>query len=115
MIGIDIGIDELYELASIAKSDPYGHPYEQILDNFGNFRCLMTPSLIMWIIDSLREAEKDAARYRWLRDGVCMFYVSSAGCDSRDAYLTVTGYGDNDSREVVDAAIDEQMKEQGDE
>ena len=66
-------------------------------------------------ITRLREAEKDAARYRWLRDGVCMFYVSSAGCDSRDAYLTVTGYGDNDSREVVDAAIDEQMKEQGDE
>ena len=68
MIDIDIGIDELYELASIAKSDPYGHPYEQILDNFGNFRCLMTPSLIMWIIDSLREAENDAARYRWIVD-----------------------------------------------
>lgn len=44
---IDIGTDELYELASIAKSDPYGRPYEQVLDNFGNFRCLMTPSLIV--------------------------------------------------------------------
>ena len=67
------------------------------------------------LITRLREAEKDAARYRWLRDRVCMFYVSAEGCDSRDAYLTVTGYGDDDSREVVDAAIDDQMKENGDE
>ena len=79
---IDIGTDELYELASIAKSDPYGHPYEQVLDNFDNFRCLMTPSLIMWLIDSLREAERDAARYRWLRDvGQHKYYVDDIlGC-----------------------------------
>lgn len=66
-------------------------------------------------ITRLREAERDAARYRWLRDRVCMFYVSAEDCDSKDAYLTVTGYGDDDSREVVDAAIDDQMKEKGDE
>ena len=72
---IDIGTDELYELASIAKSDPYGHPYEQVLDNFGNFRCLMTPSLIMWLIDSLREAEKDAARYRFIRDESTDYHI----------------------------------------
>ena len=67
------------------------------------------------LIGRLREAEMDAARYRWLRDRVCMFYVSAECCDSKDAYLTVTGYGDDDSREVVDAAIDDQMKEKVDE
>ena len=98
---VDIGIDELYELASIAKSDPYGHPYEQVLDNFDNFRCLMTPSLIMWLIDSLREAEKDAARYRWLRDvGQHKYYVDDIlACALRGA----------------DGCIDEYMMEKGDE
>lgn len=67
------------------------------------------------LITRLREAEMDAARYRWLRDRVCMFYVSAEGCDSKDAYLTVTGYGDDDSGDAVDAAIDEQMEEKGDE
>ena len=100
MIDIDIGIDELYELASIAKSDPYGHPYEQILDNFGNFRCLMTPSLIMWLIDSLREAEKDAARYRFMRD------MSDEVDVSRFFYIDVI---------ERDAEIDQAMKEKGDE
>lgn len=66
------------------------------------------------LVTRLREAEKDAARYRWLRDNVCMFYVSAEGCNCKDAYLTVTGYGDDDSIEVVDAAIDEQMKGNGD-
>ena len=98
---VDIGIDELYELASIAKSDPYGHPYEQVLDNFDTFRCLMTPSLIMWLIDSLREAEKDAARYRWLRDvGQHKYYV--------DDILACT-------LRVADGCIDEYMIEKGDE
>ena len=76
---------------------------------------LFTADEIQSIASMLRETEKDAARYRWLRDRVCMFYVSAEGCDSKDAYLTVTGYGDDDSREVVDAAIDDQMKENGDE
>ena len=98
---IDIGTDELYELASIAKSDPYGHPYEQVLDNFDNFRCLMTPSLIMWLIDSLREAERDAARYRWLRD------IASHEYDVDDFFG-----GSSDS---VDVMIDKAMREKGDE
>ena len=90
---IDIGTDELYELASIAKSDPYGHPYEQVLDNFGNFRCLMTPSLIMWLIDSLREAERDAARYRFMRN-------SGKFLETGDKF---------------DSIVDQAMKEKGDE
>lgn len=75
---------------------------------------LFTADEIQSLSLMLREAEKDAARYRWLRDGVCMFYVSAEGCNCKDAYLTVTGYGDDDSIEVVDAAIDEQMKGNGD-
>ena len=98
---IDIGTDELYELASIAKSDPYGHPYEQVLDNFDNFRCLMTPSLIMWLIDSLRETEKDAARYRWLRDN------GRHGYDIDDFF--------DGSSDGIDGKIDQAMKERGDE
>ena len=110
-----VNIDEIYDLALKANDDPYGHPATQVLDNFDNFRCLLTPSFLIELISLIREAEKDAERYQWLRDRVCMFYVSAEGCDSRDAYLTVTGYGDDCSREVVDAAIDEQMKEKGDE
>lgn len=102
---IDIGTDELYELASIAKSDPYGHPYEQVLDNFGNFRCLMTPSLIMWLIDSLREAERDAARYRWLRN--CTTVESRQFVSDSGGWIVGLG--------VLDGMIDQAMKEKGDE
>lgn len=63
-----VSIDELYDLALKAKDDPYGHPITQVLDNFDNFRCLLTPSLLVELITRLREAEKDAARYRWLVD-----------------------------------------------
>ena len=102
---IDIGIDELYELASVAKSDPYGHPYEQVLDNFGNFRCLMTPSLIMWLIESLREAEKDAERYRWLRN--CTTVESKKFVSDSGGWIVGLG--------VLDGMIDQAMKEKGDE
>lgn len=102
---IDIGTDELYELASIAKSDPYGHPYEQVLDNFDNFRCLMTPSLIMWLIDSLREAERDAARYKYLKSDHKTKNLYSYQQDMKDRYWD----------EDIDSGIDQAMKEQGDE
>lgn len=52
-------------------------------------------------ITSLREAEKDAARYRWLRDvGQHKYYV--------DDILACTLRG-------ADGCIDEYMKEKGDE
>ena len=88
---------------------------QKMLDRRERMALGVTCTEMIELITRLREAEKDAARYRWLRDRVCMFYVSAEGCDSKDAYLTVTGYGDDCSREVVDAAIDEQMKEKGDE
>ena len=106
---IDIGTDELYELASIAKSDPYGHPYEQALDNFDNFRCLMTPSLIMWLIDSLREAERDAARYRWLRDNCT---TTQADCLGPIFVMTVRR---KEHLFNVGLSIDRAMKGKGDE
>ncbi len=102
---IDIGTDELYELASIAKSDPYGHPYEQVLDNFDNFRCLMTPSLIMWLIDSLREAERGAARYKYLKSDHKTKNLYSYQQDMKDRYWD----------EDIDSEIDQAMKEKGDE
>lgn len=105
---IDIGTDELYELASIAKSDPYGHLYEQVLDNFDNFRCLMTPSLIMWLIDSLREAERDAERYRWLRDA-----PATSASEPIRHWMWSRPYGTN--MKYLDDAIDQAMKEKGDE
>lgn len=80
----------------------------------GRREAIIKSDIAIELITRLREAENDAARYRWLRDGVCMFYVSAEGCNCKDAYLTVTGYGDDDSIEVVDAAIDEQMKGNGD-
>lgn len=96
-----VSIDELYDLAMKAKDGPYGHPITQVLDNFDNFRCLLTPSLLVELITRLREAERDAARYRWLRDvGQHKYYV--------DDILACTLRG-------ADGCIDEYMKERGDE
>ena len=113
---IDIGVDELYELASAAKSDPYGHPYEQVLDNFGNFRCLMTPSLIIWLIDSLREAERDAARYQWLRESASL--ENHGGFEYDLPLIHAVRYMDGaelNQEMTFDEAIDQAMKEKGDE
>ena len=60
-------------------------------------------------IDTLR---RDAARYRWLRDGALEGYPSSEGSSTKDAYLVITGYDAlypmNDLQK--DAAIDAAMK-----
>lgn len=53
------------------------------------------------LIGRLREAEKDAARYQWLRD------IGRHECDVDDFFD-----GSNDS---VDGRIDQAMKEKGDE
>lgn len=100
-----VSIDELHELASKAKADPYGQPINQVLDNFDNFRCPLTPSIIIELITRLREAEMDAARYRWLRNCTTaeskQFVSESGGC--------IVGFG------VLDGMIDQAMKEKGDE
>ena len=62
---------------------------------------LLSPEILVELITSLREAEKDAARYRWLRDvGQHKYYV--------DDILACTLRG-------ADGCIDEYMKERGDE
>ena len=62
---------------------------------------LLSPEILVELITSLREAEKDAARYRWLRDvGQHKYYV--------DDILACTLRG-------ADGCIDEYMKEKGDE
>ena len=96
-----VGIDELYDLALKAKDDPYGHPITQVLDNFDNFRCLLTPSLLVELITRLREAEKDAVRYRWLRD------IGRHECDVDDFF--------DGSSDSVDGRIDQAMKDKCDE
>lgn len=57
----------------------------------------------------LTVAERDACRYRYLREGAVMHYMSAEGSESKDAYLTITGYGHDDSVASIDNAIDAQM------
>lgn len=57
----------------------------------------------------LTVAERDARRYRYLREGAVMHYMSAEGSESKDAYLTITGYGHDDSAESIDNAIDAQI------
>ena len=57
-------------------------------------------------IDRLESAERDARRYRWLQKNALMGYPSGEGSSQRDAYLTITGYGDEHDPGVIDAAID---------
>ena len=62
---------------------------------------LLSPEILVELITRLREAEKDAARYRWLRDvGQHKYYV--------DDILACTLRG-------ADGCIDEYMMEKGDE
>lgn len=56
--------------------------------------------------------KKDAARYRWLRKRAVMFNVSCEGSNNKDAYLSVTGWGDDDSSEIIDRAVDFEMEKQ---
>ena len=57
----------------------------------------------------LTVSERDARRYRYLLEGAVMHYMSAEGSESKDAYLTITGYGHDDSAASIDNAIDAQM------
>ena len=100
-----VNIDEIYDLALKAKDDPYGHPVTQVLDNFDNFRCLLTPSFLVELISLIREAEKDAERYRWLRN--CTTVESKQFVSESGGWIVGLG--------VLDGMIDQAMKEKGDE
>ena len=62
---------------------------------------LLRPDVLIELITRLREAEKDSARYRWLRD------VGRHECDVDDFF--------DGSSDSVDGRIDQAMKEKGDE
>ena len=57
------------------------------------------------------EYRADAERYRFIRDRVMFGYPSSEGCNNKHAYLVVTGYGDFESEDITDKAVDTLMKE----
>jgi len=59
---------------------------------------------VLALFDRLEAAERDARRYRGLRESALMDYPSAEGSNEPGAYLTVTGYGDN--REMIDRAVD---------
>lgn len=62
---------------------------------------LLRPDVLIELITRLREAERDAARYRWLRD-----------IGRNECYVDDFFDGSSDS---VDVRIDQAMKEKGDE
>lgn len=103
-----VNIDEIYDLALKAKDDPYGHPVTQVLDNFDNFRCLLTPSFLIELIILIREAEKDAARYRWLIDN-SVFGMKQNGVSWS---LQFDGPAPEHSGKIGEC-IDQAMKEKG--
>lgn len=105
-----VNIDEIYDLALKAKDDPYGHPVTQVLDNFDNFRCLLTPSFLIELISLIREAEKDAERYRWLVDN-SVFGMKQNGASWS---LSFDGPAPEHSGRVGEY-IDQAMEENGDE
>ena len=62
---------------------------------------ILRPDVLIELITRLREAERDAARYRWLRDN------GRHGYDIDDFF--------DGSSDGIDGKIDQAMKERGDE
>lgn len=73
-------------------------------ENMGDgFRANMMTTEALELITRLRESERDAARYRWLRDyGRYDYYLEDL-------------IGEDHIEAAVDARIDNAMKEKGDE
>lgn len=79
-------------------------------ENMGDgFRANMMTTEALEIITRLREAEKDAARYRWLRDRCA---TAQADCLGTIFVMTVRR---KEHLFNVDLSIDQAMKEKGDE
>ena len=69
---------------------------------------ILSPEVLVEIITRLRETEKDAARYRWLRDA-----PTTSASEPIRHWVWSRPYGAN--MKHLDDAIDQAMKEQGDE
>ena len=70
---------------------------------------LLSPEILVELITRLREAEKDAARYRWLRDNCT---TTQADCLGPIFVMTVRR---KEHLFNVGLSIDQAMKEKGDE
>ena len=101
---IDLDIDELEKLCKYeigrGTANPYtvnGNPIHAMLE----------------IITRLRQAEKDAARYRWLRDGAADADQTSPLVFMADECADIVTDGDYQGimfGKLLDAAIDEAMQ-----
>jgi hypothetical protein len=98
-----------YALASLhSNSDPIGMERTRSgrRDADAAYIAAASPDVVTRLIDRLEAAERDARRYRGLRENALMTYPSCEGSNEPGAYLTVTGYGDAHDPGVIDAAID---------
>lgn len=76
-------------------------------DGLGDDGCDLTNNGLLELITHLREAEKDAARYRWLRDDASGLEMRAPLVFNADEYGTSSTVIDG---EHLDVAIDEAMQ-----
>ena len=74
----------------------------------GKRDAIINSDIAIELITRLREAEKDAARYRWLRDA-----PATSASEPIRHWMWSRPYGAN--MKYLDDAIDQAMKEKGDE
>lgn len=79
-----------------------------VSEGFGYYRIEVEAGDITNLITRLREAEKDAARYRWLRDA-----PATSASEPIRHWMWSRPYGAN--MKYLDDAIDQAIKEKGDE
>ena len=68
---------------------------------------LANPSAIISLLDHVERLEKDAARYRYLRDNGDGFDISVLERDTEDGELWVHGYPPEELDDAIDAAMEE--------
>ena len=81
---------------------------QKMLDRRERMALGVTCTEMIELITRLREAEKDAARYRWLRDA-----PATSASEPIRHWMWSRPYGAN--MKYLDDAIDQAMKEKGDE
>ena len=82
-------------------------------DGLGDDSCDLTNNGLLDLINRLREAEKDAARYRWLRDEAADADQTSPLVFMADECADIVTDGDYQGimfGKLLDAAIDEAMQ-----
>lgn len=81
------------------------------LDEAGGLANRVTPFVVVELITLLRQAEKDAARYRWLRESASTEDHGGFAYNFRlvDAIRYMPGATPNETMDI-DAAIDEAMQ-----